>query len=463
MKITLIKLSFIGVILLFLTSSCKDNVVVKDDNFDKVNYTELDSVFINPERGFYSQETYYASSSTVLSSSLVKTYRTLGRSLILTMYYLDTFKDTLISDKFLQRFETNLKALRAGGSKCILRFAYTASESDEVWDAPQDLVLQQIQQLAPYLTEYSDVIYVMQAGFVGVWGEWYYTTNFIMNPSSDSDYAPRRAVLDALLQALPKDRMIAVRTPEFKIKCFGLNEADTLTTATAYSESYLSRIAAHNDCFLASSNDVGTYTSTTQRTFWQADIRYTSMGGETCGVSDYSSCENALIQMENYHWSYLNYGYHPSVLSDWRTNGCIDEINERLGYRFVLTEGDFSKNPTAGTDFSIQLKIKNTGFAALVNPRKVEIIFKSDTDSTDVYKETLDTDPRYWYAGGEYEIDCTYNLPASMSGKKYHIYLNLPDMAETLYDRPEYSIRLANVNMWDETTGYNEIYSMTVQ
>jgi len=97
--------------------------------------------------------------------------------------------------------------------KCILRFAYSSSESKKPWDASQSMVLEHIQQITPYLIENSDVIYVMQAGFVGVWGEWYYTSNFIMSPIKQDDFAPRRAVLDALLLALPKDRMVAFALP----------------------------------------------------------------------------------------------------------------------------------------------------------------------------------------------------------------------------------------------------------
>ena len=33
-------------------------------------------------------------------------------------------------------------------------------------------------QLKPVLQKNEDVIFVLQAGFVGAWGEWYYTTHF---------------------------------------------------------------------------------------------------------------------------------------------------------------------------------------------------------------------------------------------------------------------------------------------
>ncbi|HOO18707.1 MAG TPA: DUF4832 domain-containing protein [Paludibacteraceae bacterium] len=444
--------------------SCSSNSPVSDDSdeFVKVNYVISDSAIINPERGFYSHYEFSTTNSNVLTPSIVKSVRAKGNSLLLTIYYLKDFKDKPISNEFLSRLETNMKALRDGGCKCVLRFAYSSSESEKPWDAPQDIVLNHIQQITPYLIEYSDVIYVMEAGFIGVWGEWYYTTHFNMTLTTPEDYAPRRAVLDALLQALPTERMICVRTPKFKLKCFNLNYSDTITLATAFNQSDLSRIACHNDCFLASSNDVGTFSNSQERAFWEAETKYVVMGGETCGLSSYSGCDNAVLQMEKYHWSYLNSDYHPSVLNGWKTNGCMEEITKRLGYRLSLTEGKFSKNPEAGKDFEVKLKIKNTGFASPMNPRNVELIFISKSDSSQKFICQINVDPRFWFAGGQYEINIKYPLPLEMKSNEYNVYLNLPDPKSILANRPEFSIHLANNNVWDNNTGYNKIYSLKV-
>lgn len=443
-----------------LAQSCESNNSIKDDGLFEVNYIETDTVIVNPERGFYSQVEYYSSSSkTALTAATVNTHRYLGRSLILTMYYLDSFIDKPISNEFLTLIDKNMKAIREGGCKCIVRFAYTSSESKKPWDAPQNIVLEHIQQLAPYLRENSDVIYVVQAGFVGVWGEWYYTSNFIMSPIKPDDFAPRRAVLDALLLALPKDRMICVRTPEFKVKCFNITYADSITELTAYSQTDLARLACHNDCFLADGSDMGTFPTSQQKLFWEKESKYTVMGGETCAPSTYSQCENAILQMEKYHWSYLNSGYNGTVLNSWKTTGCMDEINRRLGYRFVLQQGQFTENPVAGQKFTMKLTLKNVGFASPANPRNVELIFASSGD-TIVYK--LKDDPRRWYPGIIGNISFEDILPFSMKGKSYNIYLNLPDPYASLATRSEYSIGFANKNVWNKNTGFNKLHSITV-
>jgi Domain of unknown function (DUF4832) len=48
-------------------------------------------------------------------------------------------------------------------------------------------------------------------------------------------------------------------------------------------------------------------------------------------------------------------------------------------------------------------------------------------------------------------------LPDDISPGRYEMFLNLPDPAPSLRERPEYSIRLANKNVWDAKTGFNSL------
>lgn len=457
----------VGLMSLVLLIACTDKTADKDSNSPnksliEVSYQESDEIIGNPERGFYKHHSFSSSDNKVLNPIVVKRQRDMGISLLLNIYYLTDFRDQSISEEYLARIKTNMETLREGGSKCVLRFAYTSNTENKPYDATQELVLQHIEQLRPILTEFADVIYVVEAGFVGVWGEWYYTSHFNMNPSSDIDYAPRKNVVMALLAALPENRMVCVRTPNFKLKMFDIGYADTITMTSAYDGSTLSRIASHNDCFLASSSDVGTFSSKAERSFWESESKYSVMGGETCGLSDYSTCGNVITQMENFHWSYLNDGYHPDVLNSWKRDGCMDEVAKRLGYRFVLTGGEFTENPSVGESFKAVLKVKNIGFAAPSNPRNVELVFVSKSDSEKKYVVAIDSDPRFWFAGGEYTISVEYTLPVAMKGDEFTVNLNLPDPEPTLVNKADFSIQLANKNLWNPESGYNKVHSIAL-
>ena len=89
----------------------------------KVSFTESLDVMANPERGLYRSRNYYANSGPI-SVSEVKAQRISGHSLWYFGFYLTDFMNGDISQAFLDLFQANMDALREGGAKCILRFAY---------------------------------------------------------------------------------------------------------------------------------------------------------------------------------------------------------------------------------------------------------------------------------------------------------------------------------------------------
>ena len=444
-----------------LCVSCNKNGETNQyDGLAHETYVETDDVFPNPERGFYFVNSYHSASDSPMNSKITQAQRSLNRTLVYMGYYPKEYMDGDIAPEFLELMRKNLQVLREGGVKCILRFAYSDSESERPWDPKPEIVQKHIQNITPVLQEYGDVILVFQAGFVGVWGEWYYTENFVSNPNTPEKHALRKEVTDAMLAALPADRQIALRTPMFARMMYADSYTDTLTIETAHNGTPRSRISAFNDCFGASSNDTGTFSGEQTREFWKADTRYVFMGGETCGLSSYCTCEASLKDMEDYHWTYLNSAYHGGVLTRWRTDGCMPEIERRLGYRLSLTDVYNDKTAAAGQDFRVVLKLKNSGFSAPINPRGVELVLVDGNGKKTVYEQN-DLDPRYWFAGQEVVIDRLVKIPADATGE-CTLYLNLPDPKPTLHDNPLFSIRLANENVWDEETGFNKVATFTL-
>ena len=422
----------------------------------EITYTPSDSIIINPERGFYAHKQSTNAATLLNKDNLISLRGNEGISLILMIYYLKDFIDSPISDAALLNIETNFNTMREAGVKCVLRFAYKWDQNSPPFDPPVEMVETHISQLTPVLRSGSDVIAVMQTGFVGVWGEWYYTTNFgFPNP----DFDKRNKVVDGLLITLPERRMIQLRTPALKYGICNIDHNDVVTDETAFSGTKTSRIGHHNDCFLANETDYGTYNDIeTDKAFLEAETLFLPMGGETCNPSSYSECANTLDQMKRFHWSYLNSDYHQTVLNGWVVNGCMPEIKKKLGYRFVLDEGQFTSEVKPGGCFSVNLKLTNQGWAAPFNPRDVEIILKKN-DESEKYWIRLPENPQFWLPGEQVNISHNINLPDNISEGSYKIFINLPDPEPDLFDRPEYSIRLANQNTWDPETGYNDLLS----
>jgi hypothetical protein len=426
-----------------------------------VTYQGTDENFPNPERGFYMASGIRNADGSGISNASMTAARGQGRSLYLLEFYLTDYVSSDISEDYLHTVRAKFQSLRTGGMKCILRFCYSdgMEESDKPWDATPQQVLRHVEQLKPLLQEFYDVIMVVQAGFIGSWGEWYYTENF-------TDNASRKALVDALLDAVPENRQIELRTPAYKMKLYGYTLADTLTLAEAHKPTAKARLAGHNDCYLSSANDVGTYSGPSDRKYWGAETLYTIMGGESCEVTAYCHCEGtdkyngALKDLAINHFTYLNLGYHQGVLKRWRDEGCMDEIKIRLGYRYVLDKAEFTKDVAAGKAFDIKLTLHNEGFSPAQNPRDVELVL---TDASGKVLKTwpVNSDPRYWMPAQETTINQTITLPDGISGT-LTLHLNLPDPCETLRANPLFSIRLANQETWEEGTGYNKLYSFTL-
>jgi len=420
-----------------------------------ITYYPTAIVINNPERGFYRHTETHSSGYTNLDQNTLNGYRSNNTTLILRVFYLENFISTPISSAYLNAMQADFNKIRTAGLKCVVRFAYSDSENSKQRDASKAQILSHILQLKPLLETNSDIISVMQAGFIGSWGEWYYTDYFGINPTA-TDYANRKEVIDAILSALPNSRMIQVRTPLLKQKTF--NTTTALTQSQAYNNGALARVGHHNDCFLASPDDFGTYSNVSSEYAYLAqETKYTPMGGETCAVNEpRSACPTALSEMEKFHWSYLNLDYNPNVISGFQSGDCFKDIQNRLGYRFELVSGLFPQTATIGSAINITLKIKNNGFAAPYNPRMVYLVFRS-TSNNQEYAITFNTNPRLWAGGVTQTITENLTLPADIVAGNYKLYLKIPDSNEALSKRPEYAIRMANESVWESATGYNSL------
>jgi hypothetical protein len=401
-----------------------------------LSFTESGELVQNPERGFYV-------GLDLLNAGGAAQVRANGHTLAIALVGLDDYRDSDLDAAFLTRLGQGFAAARAAGIKVVLRFSYNSSFAA---DASKARILGHIAQLKPLLQDNADVISVMQAGFIGAWGEWHSSTNGLDN---DAD---RGAILNAILDALPASRAVQVRTPMYKAGIFG---ASALTDADAFDGSHRARVGHHNDCFLASDSDFGTYASpiATWESFTAADSKYTPMGGETCAISARTDCSVALAEMEQNHWSYLNQEYHQDVIAGWESQGCADEIRRRLGYRLSLSKVVHDAKVAPGGVLTLALEIKNSGYSAPYNARPVFVVLDGGGDRRVVQLTSVDV--RRWQPGQVSKVNVKLRVPADAAAGSYKLALWLPDDAPALRNDARFSVRLANASVWDATAGQN--------
>jgi hypothetical protein len=222
----------------------------------------------------------------------------------------------------------------------------------------------------------------------------------------------------------------------------------------AFTEAPRARLGHHNDCFLASADDYGTFAGPEWQDYVAADGLYTAIGGETCDIYPArSSCDAALDIMEAQHYSYLNREYHQGVIAGWVSDGCDPEIDRRLGYRFAVDSVTLNESVAPGGELAVEIQLHNSGFASPFNERPVEIVL---TDGTNRHVARLDgEDARRWAAGDASSVSARLRVPADLPPGTYTVAVRLPDAAESLAGDPRQAIQLANDGVWDAATGDN--------
>ena len=478
---------------------------------NEVLFTEIDEDIVNPDRGFYYPYTTSTSAfEPLVLSDLVSrrenaytpfqaTYQ-VKSSIALRHYVLDSYVNVdQLQSSFLSQIQTDFDTARAAGVRLILRFSYTITPNPgscsagficpPYGDAPKARVLSHISQLAPLLSANSDVILGLQQGFIGTWGENYYTDYFGDASVNDQGYLTnqnwndRNEVVAALLQALPVTRMLQLRYPQAKQRYLLGPDAALSSPGMSSNQSFdqtdQARLGFHNDCFLASEDDFGTFAdygndaspvssgnSLLLKDYAKNDGAFTLVGGETCSdaFSPQNNCESdsgrAIEELESNHYSYLNSDYNNLVNNDWAEGMCLEEIKRRLGYRLVLTRADVPSQVNSGQALTLKIELTNTGFAAPVNPRQLWLVMrnKQSNAETRYLLDGQNTDPQRWLAGSSQQIIASPVMQGLTAGS-YSLWLHLIDSSnnEQILNRAEFSIRFANEGTWESSTGYNNL------
>jgi hypothetical protein len=128
-------------------------------------------------------------------------------------------------------------------------------------------------------------------------------------------------------------------------------------------------------------------------------------------------------------------------------------MERRLGYRLLLESAALPEAVKPGGSFTLALRLKNEGFAAPFNPRPVFVVLRGEGFSAKA--KVAAAEPRRWLASANLQV--RLRLPSALPAGTYRLSLWLPDAAATLEARPEYALRLANEQVWDDATGENAL------
>ncbi len=405
-----------------------------------VTYRPTTDVVPNPERGFHRG-----------AGNMGSAYKD-GYRLVRDYVRLDDYRDRPLDQRVFGEVDDLAAEARKAGVKIVLRFSYNFGKAP---DASMSRIDQHLGQLEPVLRRNSDVIAVLQAGFVGAWGEWHSSTNGI------DDAGQKAKVRAALLDVLPDDRMIQLRYPDDLMDM----ERAALSSQRAFTAADQARTGHKNDCFLANEHDAGTYTPMSRKaefqTYLAALTEYTVMGGETCQVSypnQRTGCATALAELDRFNWDYLNLDFYGNTIDKWRSDGCFGEIERRLGYRYRMLSATANTSVASGGRLGIELDIANEGFGKLYNPRPLNVVLLNESTGRR-YRMTAAADARKVLptGGSKATVDLSVVVPGSVPSGTYSVHVELPDGSARLADDARYSVRFANASTWRASLGVNDL------
>jgi hypothetical protein len=452
-----------------------------------------------------------------------KRFEAFGLTLVQAYCYLSDFGDKPIPPEKLALLQRSLDLLRRHGLKALLRFAYEKDMGVKYGPKPK-WILKHIDQLEPIVQKNADVIYVLQAGFIGAWGEWHSATHV-----PQEDCASRAAVVKRLLEILPEQRMLQVRVPKYKRNVLSqpiFGTFEVLSEKSAFTGRPAARIGFHNDGFLAGPSHGGTWTEAPRfgnpgnpefdymtrespylpvdgELFW-SDIGFDGKAAAGKGVEGV----NAATHMRLHHYSSFSLahsyseregkiysidrwlaapvtpealreakmpiadGYFEDGLGNRAVRSQFEYIQDHLGYRLELQTARFPPRLKPGEELAVSVELINRGFATLHNPRPVRITL-TDIDGKVWHEPVPGANPRTWqpFKPGDdqcralvHTVALKMALPTGIKPGHYQVGLWLPDASQTLSLDPRYAVRVANrdVPWWTDCEGRYGINALGV-
>jgi hypothetical protein len=428
-----------------------------------VNYTASTSIIANPERGLqtYSKNVSTNGSYDFVNQTTLTTDRTgTDKKTILYRYIiLSAYNNTdIIDSTYLGNLQTDFNSIRNAGVKVMPRIAYNIVSTTNTQPSKVRIIAH-IEALAPVINANKDVILSIQAGSIGQYGEWYYTDSSAEFGNQGSITAPqwlnRKDVVDAMLNSF-EDVPIQLRTAKAKRELYG---STLITNLTAYQNTPLARVGFYNDALFNSYGDEGTYENsgectnpvgTSDYTFISNASNYLPNTGESnglnpCNNSFRTSGANATYEFNLINFTAINRAFYAPIWDGWIAQGYYDEIMRNMGYRLVLSSSTLNGN-------NLSLTINNVGYAKILFQKNVYIVLRNNLNVD--YKRLLSIDIRTLNKGIN---TFDFNIPNNVPSDTYDLFLHISDKNATLENMPAYSIQLANLGLWENTTGYNDL------
>ena len=354
-----------------------------------------------------------------------------------TYIYLSGYNDRDITPKALEALGKVFEAHEEMGIRMQPRFCYAKNINDPLTDAPQEIMLRHIKQIAPVIKEWSHVIQFFPMCFIGAWGEWH-------GEYYDIDKAlVARTVMEELV--VPNNLYALIRLPAYK----------NLLKGTPY----YNRIGIENDSIFGKIMDMGYGTGgldggSDQWVQLVREAAYTPQEGELYLQEWFADGQEGegveinnlkvLEQLSEHRFttlslihSYVDAGAGPNTnIGKWKkeiiteswlkskgiqydpawfrnkagqtvTRNMFEFVRDHLGYKLVAQKVKVTGESKRASTISVEMPLINYGFAAAFNLESGFAILDANNQVVSIVKSG---NPETWYNRNPKEYSDSRNL-----------------------------------------------------
>ncbi|MBV8209536.1 MAG: DUF4874 domain-containing protein [Burkholderiaceae bacterium] len=374
-----------------------------------------------------------------------------------------------LSDDMLRSMEQRLAAFAGTGMRLLVRFTYNFGPiAPTSMDAPIDVISTHIDQVAPILQRHKDLIFALEAGFIGTWGEWHDSTN------GNDTAAAQKIVLDKELGYFQNLFPILVRDPGDLILYTGtLQPQPGLGIHDDYYASNSSDAATWSPCAPRSGYCLPSYTSQQFQTYAADVSTATIFAGEFGAVYPTLQTCDALDQYSyTYHPQSISlHPYPPAVATFLGSEGCITDFYSKVGTRIVLQNVSVIGEAVPEGELHVTATMVNAGYGRVIRPRPVTLILAQQGQAVAKIEIPISRLDLRTLASSASPTPTTFQfdvvLPESLPLGPTAMGLVFHDPAPSLFHEAAYTLPLNSIDqdgkaVFDASTGFNRIATFDV-
>ena len=372
-----------------------------------------------------------------------------------------------LSPEMLKDMDEKLDAYAGTGMRLLLRFTYNFGPiGPGAMDAPIDVIAKHIDQVAPIVFHHRDLVFALEAGFIGTWGEWHDSTN------GNDLLAAHQVVLDKERRYFSASFPILVRDAGDLVEYTG-----TVVPQPG--------LGMHDDFYASNATDAATWVpcssrsgfcvpsyTTEQLQAYGADVSTKTMfAGEFGQVYPVLQSCSALDQ--------YSYTYHPQAITihpgpigpELQNEGCAGSFYNKVGTRIVLQNVTVIGNATPGGRLYVSATMANEGYGRVIRPRPVTLVLIQNREAVAEMEIPVRKMDLRSLASSEqpspvtfpFEFTLPERLPAGLTSLAFVFH----DPAPSLFSQPAYALPLNSVNengnpIFYPAVGYNVVATFNI-